>query len=180
MLGPITERPSGPLNPGVCPMNPRGYSLIEMLVAIAMVSVLMCLAVAPFANFLRRLRSEAQTRSIYAEIQKARANALFQRRETRLKFYPTRFEIYSSAADFAGASPIAIQLLTFPIEINGTGVNLGFDARGMALNNRSICIADPQGTGAVDSIVISETRINLGKLGKDGKWKCDAENISFR
>jgi prepilin-type N-terminal cleavage/methylation domain-containing protein len=158
----------------------RGYNLVELTVAMGIVSLLLLIAAPSFLAQLKRYRSEAQTRSIYAEIQKARANALFQRRETRLKFYPTKFEIYSSAADTAGVSPIATQPLSYPIEINGTGVNLGFDARGMALYNRSICIVDPQGTGAVDSIVVSETRINIGKLGKDGKWKCLAENISIQ
>jgi prepilin-type N-terminal cleavage/methylation domain-containing protein len=161
-------------------MRIRGFSLVEVVVAIGIISLLFLIAAPGFRSQIKRYRSAAQTRLIYAELQKARANALFQRRENRIKFYPTRFEIYSSAADTAGVLPAAVQALAFPVQLNGIGVNVGFDARGMALNRRSLCIEDPADAGAVDSIVISETRINLGKLGKDGKWECQAENISFQ
>jgi prepilin-type N-terminal cleavage/methylation domain-containing protein len=156
-------------------MQARGYSLIEVLVAVGIASILLAIAVPRFTDYLTRYRTEAQTRMIYDELLRTRANALYQRRETRMKFYPDRFEVYSSTAAGSDVAPVVIQLLRYPIEINVAGA-VDFDARGITWQPRSICIASGEGTGAVDSVVIAETRVSIGK--KDKGNECNSGNIT--
>ena len=164
-------------------MKERGHTLAETTVVLGIISILLALAIPRFADYLKRSRSESQTRTIYAELLRSRARAVYQRRETRMKFFAGRFEIYSSAAEGSGVAPIARQALYYPIDMNGTGVNVDFDTRGMALNLRSICIAGQEETGAVDSVVIGHTRVSIGKKNlqkKDHNWDCEAANITIR
>lgn len=158
-------------------MQARGTTLVELAVVIGIAAVLLALAYPRFIDYLQRYRTEAQTRLIYGELLKARANALYQRRETRLTFYPERFEIYSSTAEDARVAPTANLLLHYPIALDGAA-DVVFDERGIALEPRSLCIADGQGNGALDSVVISKTRISIGK--KDQGDACNAENITKR
>jgi hypothetical protein len=96
-----------------------------------------------------------------------------------MKFYDQRFEVYSSASDGATVAPVAVQGLCYPIEVNGTGVNVGFDARGIALNWRSICIVGSEDLGVLDSVVISANRVSLGEK-KDKGHACNDANIIIR
>lgn len=153
-----------------------GFSLVEVTAAMGIMAVLLAIAMPRFQDLLYHYRSESQTRMIYGELLQARARALYQRRETRLRFRADRFEIYSSAADGAAVAPIAVQLLSYPITVSGIGSDVDFDARGLAINKRSICIANPQSGGGLDSVVIADTRVSLGKrdLGND----CDSASIT--
>jgi len=152
-------------------------------VVTGIVAILLALSTPRFGELAKRYRCEAQTRLIYTELLKARANALFQRRETRMKFFAERFEVYSSATEGAGVAPMARLALHYPIDLNGNGINVDFDVKGMALNLRSICIAGREETGPVDSVVIGHTRVSIGKKNiqkKDDKWDCEAPNITIR
>jgi Tfp pilus assembly protein FimT len=157
-------------------MSSRGYSLVEMVVIIGIISTLLILGTLQFDVYLKCYRTEAQTRMIYSELQSARANAIYQRRETRVKLYPTRLEVYSSATD-SGAAPIDTQFLSYPITWNN-GNNIDFDASGTALNNCSVCLNPVDGSGAVDSIVVGDIRLRIGK--KDKGDDCSADNITIK
>jgi prepilin-type N-terminal cleavage/methylation domain-containing protein len=164
-------------------MRERGFSLVEILVVIGLVAILLAIALPWFAAYLKHGSADSQTRLIYAELLQARANALYLRRETRVKFYPGSFAVYSTATDGPSVAPVASQPLRFPIEWNNSGANVDFDPRGIALNGRSICIAGREETGAVDSVVVSDTRVNIGKKNidrKDDQWDCAAGNITIR
>jgi prepilin-type N-terminal cleavage/methylation domain-containing protein len=159
---------------GVPNMNSRGYSLVEMVVVIGIVSILLAIGTLRFNEYMKRYRIEAQTRLIYSELLRARANALYQRRETRMKLYTNRFEVYSSKAD--SGAPIASQVLGYPI-VWGGGDNVDFDERGMAVNNQSICLDYGDGSGAVNSVVIFKTRVSIGKKDKQDD-SCEGKNIT--
>src|SRR5690349_15894568 len=104
-----------------------GYSLVEMLVIIAMISILLAIATVNFNSYFKRYQSEAQTRMMYADLLSARANALYHRRETRVKFYATRFEVYSSLVDRdGGAAPVVSRQLQFPVVQSKSGNNVDF------------------------------------------------------
>jgi type IV fimbrial biogenesis protein FimT len=158
-------------------MKERGISLIEMVVVIAISSILLGIGTLRFNEYSKRYRTEAQTRKIHSELVKARANALFQRRETLVKLYPKSFEVYSSA-EASGVAPIVRQALDYPIIMSRNGNNVVFDERGMCLNSRSICLESVAEAGAVDSVVISDIMIRFGK--KDKGDVCNADNITIR
>ena len=160
-------------------MQARGYSLIEMIVVICVISILLAIATLRFSDYLKSYRKEAQTRMFYDELLRARANALYQRRDTRVKLYTDRFEVYSSLIDCdTGVAPIVSQSLPFPVTWNNSGNNVDFDERGLAQNNGSICVASGDGASAVDSVVIYNTRISIGIKGKDDE--CNSDNIKTK
>jgi prepilin-type N-terminal cleavage/methylation domain-containing protein len=164
-------------------MQARGYTLVEIIVVICIVSLLLAIGTLKFGESFKRYRTEAQTRMIYTELLQARANALYQRRETRVKFSRESFEVYSSVSDGSGVAPVMKQALRYPVMVNSNqdpdGVNVDFDEKGMAvLPLRSICINASDSVGSVDSVVIANLRVRIGK--KDEGGTCDGENITTR
>ena len=165
-------------------MRARGYSLVEVMVVIGITSVLLAIGTLQFNAYLKRYRSEAQTRMIYSQLLKARVNAVCQRRGNRIKMYPTRFEVYSSTQDDKhGAAPVQIQPLEFPVVCNGlgsveNGYLIDFNNKGIAALDRSVCLEQEDGAVAVDSIVIYATRLGIGK--RQPGAECDDVNIETR
>lgn len=158
-------------------MKSRGYSLVEMVVVIGIISVLLSIGTLRFNEYMVRYRVDAQTRMIHSELLQARADAVFQRRGTRVKLYTDHFETYSSLADDSGIAPVRNQALDFPIIWNN-GNDVKFDVRGVASVWHSICVDAGDGSSATDSIVISSTRMNLGR--KDKGVACNADNITVK
>jgi len=159
-------------------MQSRGYSLVEMVMVVGTISLLVAVATLDFGAYFTRYRTEAQTRLIYDELLRARANALFQRRETRVKLYVNRFEVYSSVADCGqGVAPVVSQPLTIPIVWNQSGNNIDFDQMGKARNLGSVCVG-PGGTGTVDSVVVSTIRERVGT--KDKGDDCGKDSITVK
>jgi len=149
-----------------------------MVMVVGTISLLLAFVTLDFGSYFTRYRTEAQTRQIYDELLKARSNALFQRRETRVKLYTNRFEVYSSSADCdKGVAPVVSQPLTLPIVWNQSGNNIDFDQRGIAQNLRSVCVG-PGGTGTVDSIVVSKIRVRVGT--KDKGDDCGKNSITIK
>lgn len=165
-------------------MHARGYSLIEMVVVIGIISILLAIGRLNFKDYAKRYQIESQTRMLYSELLKARVGALYERRTSRIKLYSDKFEVYSSTQDNTkGVAPVRTQALPFPITSNadGDGVNgyqIDFDARGVVNDWCSICVEKGDGSGAVDSVVVSLNRVSIGK--KDQGDECNASNITIR
>lgn len=162
-------------------MRSRGFSLLELVVLMALVSILLGIATLNFKEYLDRSRTEAQTRFLYGQLLKARVNAVCQRRTVRVKIYPSRFEVYSSQLDkSSGAEPLQTNLLRYPITCSrgwdpAAGFNIDFERDGLSNQNLSVCL-EPNGTGGVNSITIFSTRVSIGK--KDQGDDCDSDNIT--
>jgi Tfp pilus assembly protein FimT len=164
-------------------MRARGHSLVEIVTVIGIASLLLAIALPIFSDQSRRYHKEAQTRLIMRELLQARSNAVYLRRETRLKFYPARFEIYSSKADrTGGANPVSTRDLRYPVTVNRgigpDGENIGFTENGVATNKCSVCLVDRETAPVLDSVVISATRVHAGV--KDQGEECKDDNITPR
>ena len=165
-------------------MRSRGFSLLELVVLMALVSILLTIATLNFKEYLQRSRTETQTRFLYGELLKARVNAVCQRRTVRVKIYQARFEVYSSQLDkSSGAEPLQTNLLSYPITCSrdwdpAAGFNIDFERDGLSNRNLSICLEPSAGSGGVDSITVFSTRISIGK--KDGGDECDTDNITAK
>jgi hypothetical protein len=106
-----------------------------------------------------------------------RLQALYSKRARKVDISGQTFKIYSSTE--ITAVPLETKQLSYPVVWNTSGP-LTFDTQGlMSGSERSVCIL-PTGdttvvnTAAVDSIVVSAARMNLGKrTGGD----CKSANI---
>jgi prepilin-type N-terminal cleavage/methylation domain-containing protein len=165
-------------------MHARGYSLVEMVTVVGIISILLAIGTLKFRDYMQRYQAESQTRMLYSELLKVRAGALYERRTARVKLFADRLEIYSSTRDSAkGAAPVRTQVLSFPITTNAggdpiKGYDIDFDARGVVADWCSICIENQEVPAAVDSVVVSENRVSVGKRGQGDE--CSAANISSR
>jgi len=153
-------------------MNRNGFSLIELLITIALITIMLTIATFQFSAFSKKSGVESQTRKFYGDLMELRSKAMFGKRNMGIKLSALSYSIYSS--EVMTVNPVQVTTLNAPINT----AEILFDSRGMLQSAaNSICISEAN-DAAVDSIVISKTRIKLGKL-KAGKG-CISENIIYK
>ncbi|HBG08253.1 MAG: hypothetical protein A2075_06745 [Geobacteraceae bacterium GWC2_58_44] len=161
-----------------------GYSLVEVVLVIGIMSILLAIGTIKYKEYAIRYRTEAQTRMLHSELQKARISAVYQKRGTLVKLFPGRLEVYSSTwDDTVGVAPVLTRRLEYPITCNGdgdrvTGYRLDFDSKGLPGNWCSICVDDNDGVAVLDSVIISASRLSMGK--RDQGHECKAAHITIR
>lgn len=163
---------------GMLDMKAQGYSLVEIVVSIGILSVLLAIGTLKFKEYAKRYATESQTRRLYYGLLTARADAVFHRRPTLVKLYPNSFHVYSSQTVGADVGPVASEALRYSISVAESGKAITFDARGIASPVDSICLEPNDGAGSVDSVVINYIRVNIGK--KDRGDDCNSTNITIR
>ncbi|WP_224981727.1 pilus assembly FimT family protein [Geomonas agri] len=165
-------------------MGTRGLSLVEMMVVIAITATLASIGAISFQKYQKSYRIDAQTRLLFAEMLKARTQAIYQHRGTRVKFYPNRFEVYSSVQEGPQVSPVATHLFSFPVTWNFSGFDnpngITFDEIGIASNYGSICVDSAAGYGGVDSVVVHYVRISIGKKDKGNECSSSSGSITLK
>lgn len=65
--------------------QPRGFTLIELMIVITLVGVMLALAVPNFRDFIRRNRLSAQSNEFIAAVQYARAEAIRRNRNVSVR-----------------------------------------------------------------------------------------------
>jgi type IV fimbrial biogenesis protein FimT len=74
-----------------------GFSLIELMVAIAIISILMGLAIPGFARWLPNYRLKGAARDLYSNLQLAKSGAIKDRTEWAIRFTSaTSYEVWSA------------------------------------------------------------------------------------
>ena len=148
-------------------MRQRGFSLVEMVVVMAILGVLAGLAAIAYNEMSRKQAVNDEIKMLYADIAGARADSMYLRRQRRVELTQKTFRIYSSLIDLdSGVQPMLTKNLRYPI-LSGTAdhVKIDFDVGGllMGAESASICVNPPSDYGAnVDSIVVFTTRTTYG------------------
>lgn len=146
-------------------MNCRGFSMIELLVVLAIVAILGTLATMNWNRMSIKTTVEGQVRTVHADLMRIRLEALYGKRERRVEFSGTAFKVYSTNV----ATTAPVEGRTFKYPFTATRSDFTFNTSGMASGSEGSVCVDPFGTltqksdAAVDSLVISEGRITLGK-----------------
>jgi prepilin-type N-terminal cleavage/methylation domain-containing protein len=163
-------------------MTSRGFTLIEILIVIAVIGIITTIAGFQFSAYSKKSAIESQIRQMYTDMMEQRSRALFEKRNRGVRVTSTTFSLYSSASDDATrvviGNPFSLTTLKYPVTSNNY-TDIIFDTGGMLDNvsNQSICITATN-SASIDSIIVSETRIRLGKL-KEGT-SCVATNINAK
>jgi prepilin-type N-terminal cleavage/methylation domain-containing protein len=163
-------------------MRQRGFSLIELVIVIAIGGILMALATLSFNQMTSKQAVNDEIKMIYAEIAGARSDSMYQRRQRRVVVDGTSFRIYSSLLS-AGVDPILTKPLSYPIRSgSGSSVTINFDVGGLLMggDNASICVDPPSDFGTVvDSIVVFTTRTTYGSWD-NSTGDCKRDNITLK
>lgn len=156
-------------------MRNNGFSLIELLIVVALIGILAGIATIQFNQHLRKSGIESQMNMLYSELMNARSQSLFKKKGRAVVFSANQFSIYSSAA--TGVGSILTKQLNSSITFSSSDP-VTFDSRGI-LNidtNVYVCVSSENSAG-YDSLVLSPTQIQLGKReGAD----CDETNVKKR
>jgi prepilin-type N-terminal cleavage/methylation domain-containing protein len=142
-------------------MNTRGFTLVELIIVIGLITILLAVASSNFNNYTKKMSIESQTRKLYSDLMAQRTRALYEKRNRAIKMTASSYSIYSSGLTTVTPQS-AVQLKNAISYTNGA--NIIFDTKGMLQNvsNNTITVST-ENNASVDSIVVSETRISLGK-----------------
>lgn len=157
-------------------MNRNGFSLVELVVVIAIMVTLMAIGGLIYSTMTRKTGIESQVKTMYADLMTARSQALYRKTCRYVTVAGTQFSVYTSSVCGATAPTSgAIMQKTLRYGITSTPADsICFDQRGMA-NRVNATITDMSGTykaicvqpndpSLLTSIVVSATDIQMGKL----------------
>jgi len=155
-------------------MNDKAFSLVELVVVIAIMGTLMTIVTLNFNDWQRKAQIERQTRELFADLNQARIDSLQSKKRHSIVMQPNSyiFKRYSSEnEDRDAGTAVLTRNVSYQIT-KETGSSITnevteFDIRGFTNDNGTFRI-NPVGTSAlVDCILISVGRTNLGKMEND-------------
>lgn len=179
-----------------CLAGYNAFSLIELLVIIAIVGILAGLSVASFSGLSEKYKVDNQTRKLYSDLSKVRIMALNRNRTHFVVLSATGYTAYddsSPSPDGDGTLTVGSDTVVLtsgetlnlsttaaqdflPIAWNGNA-QAAFNSRGLSTTSKTICIYSDV-KPLHDCVKISATRIILGKLSEQGV--CNADNCQAR
>ena len=150
-------------------MKDDGFSLIELLIVIAIIGIILAIGSINFHSWQLKAQVESQTRTLFATLNQARVDA-FQFKQPRSVVLQTdgyTFNTYTdeNQARTAGTA-VQKQTVTFTLtEPSGPSDNVTlFDVRGYTSDTGTFQF-NSTGTGAnVDCVVVDQGRTNIGKM----------------
>lgn len=152
-----------------------GFSLVELIVIMAIIGILLAIVTMNFSSMNRKSNVESQVKRMHSDLITIRAEALFQKRERAVTITGSSFSIYSSGV--TTVSPKSVTTLKYPVM---TAVTINFDTGGMAdsfATPGALCVnggTEP----AVDSIIIGKSMLYMGKRN-DGAT-CESANVTIK
>lgn len=159
-------------------MGERGFSLMEMLVALGMMAILATIGSYQFNKHQKKARIEKQTRILYGDLVEARNKALFEKGNRLVRLVSaTKYEIYAS--DDPTPGPRVTRNLDVPVYWSGPS-DMVFGTGGMLTQEQKTAICVIGGSEApADVVLVSPTRVQLGKLDQ-GATSCVESKVTAR
>lgn len=160
-------------NPGKMAIS--GFTLIEVIIVIAIMGIVMSIATLNFRSWQVKNRVEGQTRELLADLNEARTNAYTQKKQYGIVFQPNSYVIKSYSTAALAASPltsgttVTTKNLKYGLTKKGASIvdtPVVFETSGITYNKFTIFVnqGSTDLSPAVNCIVISTTRVNIGKI----------------
>lgn len=149
-------------------MAQRGFSLIELIVVISIISILLALATLNFHEWQLSRGVERQTREMQADLANLRMRALHTKMKHSVTLRSSGYEArsFSDAADPGTLVMSRVMHHTIATKEGNALPNktVSFDSMGFTSNLQTLRISTATTGAALDCIVISNARTNMGKF----------------
>lgn len=147
-----------------------GFTLIEILIVLAVAGILMSLATLQFSHMTRKAGIEKTARQMLADVENARVRSIFSKTPTRVYFEPASYSFrrYSSANEDRDAGTLlSSQSLPYTITAEDgsslSGTFAEFDPRG-ATGSKRVIMIEPSGVASVDCLLIDIVKTSIGRI----------------
>jgi prepilin-type N-terminal cleavage/methylation domain-containing protein len=158
----------------------RGFTLVEIMIALAILGILVVLAVGNFQGMMEKYRVEGETKQMFADLMDARARAMQRNRVffvqinssgSDSKNYKTYEDTSPSGTSGDGSlgsgyALVASATVQHPITWNSGGVSdfrFNFDRNGIASVKGFIRFVSTTAKPDYDCITVQATRIKMGQ-----------------
>ncbi len=149
----------------------RGFTLVELMVAIAVIGIVSVTAIPQFVTFLRAMQTRGASQELATVLQQARELAIarntnyrveIESDNNRLRFVRTSDNVVwtGPGTDAQGYRQLVNQARLTNVTANPTFNPLGTAGGG------TITVRNAQGTSALDVIVSSAGRIRIAQVGQ--------------
>lgn len=160
-------------------MGEKGFSLVELVVVVVILTVLLSIATLQFSSMIRKREMEKQTRMLYTDLTEVRQKALYEKTSRAVRLTTNEFTVYPG--DSTADTPVLRRTFTYPVSLS-TGdalVDITFDTYGISDNEDLFVCIDPASSNdaPVDSLRVSATRVDLAK--RTGA-NCDQTGVSLK
>lgn len=154
----------------------KGFSLIELIIVIAVIGIGAAIATLNFNQWVRKANIEKQTKELLTDLNEARLKSVYTKKRHSIELYQNSyvFKEYSSLNENASAGRIlysknvSSQITTADgSALDSPSVNnvVEFDIRGFTTDMNSFRFNPISSGAAYDCIIISNARTNLGQMG---------------
>ena len=152
--------------------NENGFSLTELIVIMGLISILLSIATINFNQWQNKAFIERDTRELQASLTDLRQKAMTRKlvHTATINAGNYLFKQFTSASDDGNATKDTIQTKVAGIPLsNASGTPwsnlvITFDDRGYTSDNATIVVGPADSFAAVNCLVVSTARINLGKM----------------
>ena len=168
-------------------INKNGVTLIELVVAVAVIGILVLALGFSFEGWMGRYKAESQIKELYSDLMNAKVTAMQRNRTSFVSLTTTRYTVYEDtnpAPDGDGLLQTASdrRILRKDLEANSPitwsgAAQIEFNKKGIANSDKTIC-SSKDADADYDCIEISALKINTGKLttGIFSGGACNAAN----
>lgn len=161
----------------------RGFTLVELIVVISIITILTTIATLSWKRMSMKTAVEGQIKTVHADMMSVRLDALYTKGSRSVVFSGKNFSIYSSGA--TTGTPVSTRTFKykfFPaaattVTFNSSGMTNGTQVT-VCVNAYDEAVLFEITDAYVDSLVISQARLNLGKRAEGGA--CDTDGVTQR
>jgi prepilin-type N-terminal cleavage/methylation domain-containing protein len=137
----------------------QGFTLIEVLVVIAILSILLTVAIPGFSRWLPNYRLKGAARDLYSNLQLAKMGAVKERGEWAVVFSAgsNRYQVVSGGAD-RSYSTTADNVVEKTVNLNDYGSEVAYGAGSATSGILGTSIADVISFQSPDDVVVFNSR----------------------